>query len=93
MRGHKNQPRPCLGGTRLRRASKRVENADYHCVSSDYADPDGDDYREAENQRHEKRNHVPPDLEQSKLKCSNQMPQTQLSAMQFLQSNRVAVCR
>jgi hypothetical protein len=56
--GHKHQPRASLGGTRLRCPAKDVENADDCGVSGDDAYPDGDDYREAKNQRHEKRNHV-----------------------------------
>jgi hypothetical protein len=58
LRGHKNQTRAPLSQTRLRRASERLENANYHSIRGDYANPDGNDYREAENQRHEKRNHV-----------------------------------
>jgi hypothetical protein len=58
LRGHKNQTRACLGVTRLRRAPERVQNADHHSASGGYADADRNNYCEAKNQRHEKRNHV-----------------------------------
>jgi hypothetical protein len=86
---HQNQPRTRFRRPHLRRRAARLQNADYRRISREYANPDGEDYREAENQRHEERNHDQSTL----LNCSNQMPRAQLSSMRFLQSTCVDACR
>jgi hypothetical protein len=76
LRRHKNEPRAPLRGTMLRRAAAHFKNAKDCQISRQHADADRGGYGNAENQRHEKRNHDQSPL----LNCDNQMPHAQLSS-------------
>ena len=60
--GHQYQSRPLRGGLDPRRPVKRVQDADYGGVRGEDAEAHGGHYGKAENERHEKRNHVQPPL-------------------------------
>ena len=60
LRGDENQVRACFCRLRLRLAATGMEDANDCEVSRQYADPDGSGYSEAEDQRHEQRNHKRP---------------------------------
>jgi len=62
MRGHQNQTRALLGGTRqlLRGSAEGVQDNDDRGIRGQNANANGGDYREAENQRHEERNQDQP---------------------------------
>ena len=57
LRRHENQPRTRLRRPHLRRPSASLENADHCRISREHANSNGEHYCEAENQRHEERNH------------------------------------
>ena len=57
LRRHQNQPRTRFRGPHLRRPAASLQNADYRRISGEHANPNGERYREAKNQRHEVRNH------------------------------------
>jgi hypothetical protein len=88
LRGHENQARFCFCGQTLRRTTASFQNANDGCISRDHTNSDRSNYGDAENQRHEERNHgQPPCLD---VRNGNiQMPPDQVSSMRHLQSTCV----
>jgi hypothetical protein len=87
LRRHENQSVSCFRGRLwLRGSATHFKNADHGHVRGEDANPNGHSYRNAENQRHEKRNHGSTTLSKLlKIKCSIQMPPAQLSSTRHLQ--------
>jgi hypothetical protein len=62
LRGDEDQPRPGFHRPqlRLRGAAAGLQNAEHSRIGREDANSNGERYREAENQRHEERNHNQP---------------------------------
>lgn len=100
LRRHKKQARFRFHGQLLRCASASLQDADDCGISRDDANSNRGNYRNAENQRHEKRNHGPPCLNQ---KIEIQKTQSEMAILRcrrlkfrlcsFLQSNCVKASR
>ena len=72
LRGHEEQARSCSRGLCRRRRTARLQDSDDCGISRDNANSDRGDYRNAENQRHEKRNHgQPPCPNRSNIRNDN----------------------
>jgi hypothetical protein len=89
VRRHENQPRASFGEAGLRGTPAGLQDADNHGIGRENTDPNGECYRNAENERHEERNHGQPPL----LECNSQMPQALLWSTRFLQFTRVCTLR
>jgi hypothetical protein len=79
LRGHENQTRTRCARAHLRCSPASLKNANHSAIGSEYANPDGKNHREAEDQRHEERNHDQSPL----LNCSSQMLPAQLPSSGF----------
>ena len=62
LRGYQNQSRARLSRSQLRRAATSLQDAENGYVSGEDADADRGNHGDAENQRHEERNHDQPPL-------------------------------
>ena len=62
LRRNKHKSRASLGRTQLRRAAACLQDAEDYYVSGEDADADRGNHGDAENQRHEERNHNQPPL-------------------------------
>ena len=69
LRRHENEPWAAFGGAMLRRAATYIQNANDCDISRQNADANRGGYGEAENQRHEERNHSQPTLISAVFRC------------------------
>lgn len=93
LRRHQNQPRTSFDGPLLRRSAASLQDAYNRGVGRDNANPDRSHHGNAENQRHEKRNHDQPPYLFAVINCSIQMPPDPFSSMRHLQSTFVDALR